>query len=368
MAWKEKTAAGTYKVRWRDGSGRKRSRSFTRSRDADRFLIEQERREQLGTLYDDRPETFGEFAGLHVDDDGRVQVTGNGWFERNRRAVRTSTFDRRAASRKHLEPFISLRLDRIGPTVVDDAVTMLASKHPRQAQLLLETVKMILRDARVRGQRVNEDVLQLRAPKYEGRERRFLTSTQVEALAYASAEPHLIRVAAYTGLRQGELCALRDEDLDMKNATLRVTHTLYKGSLGRLKTKAARRSVPLPPIVLREIREQLLYRPKGTEYVFPAPRGGPWDRAELSRRFKTWASNAQLEGIVFHDLRHTFASLAIKAGSHPKVLQELMGHETWQVTMDTYGHLFPGQKETAMNDLNQLLVRETATIAEASSS
>jgi integrase len=70
---------------------------------------------------------------------------------------------------------------------------------------------------------------------------------------------------------------------------------------------------------------------------------------------------------VFHDLRHTFASLAIKSGAHPKVLQELMGHETWQVTMDTYGHLFPGQKETAMKDLSRLVMRETVK-AQASSS
>jgi integrase len=97
----------------------------------------------------------------------------------------------------------------------------------------------------------------------------------------------MIRVAAYTGLRHGELCALRDEDLDLGAATVNVTHTLYKGTLGRLKTKAARRSIPLPAVVLREIREQLLRRPQGTGFVFPAPKGGPWDGAELSRRFKS---------------------------------------------------------------------------------
>jgi integrase len=367
MAWKEKTSSGTYKVRWRDNAGRKRSRTFSRSRDADRFLVEQTRREQLGTLFDEQPETFEQFAGLGIDDDGRVQLSGGGWFERHRLAVRRSTFDRRVASRKHLRDLLSVRLDRISSKLVDDVVIAVAAEHPRQAQLTLETVKMILRDARLRGHRVDQTVFELRPPKHEGRERRFLTPSQVEALANASSDPHLIRVAAYTGLRQGELCALRDEDLDIKNRTLHVTFTLYKGELGQLKTKAARRSVPLPPIVLQEIRRQLLHRPQGTGYIFPAPRGGPWDRAELSRRFKTWAGNAQLDGIVFHDLRHTFASLAIKAGAHPKVLQELMGHETWQVTMDTYGHLFPGQKETAMNDLNQLLVRESAS-AQASSS
>jgi Phage integrase family len=105
-----------------------------------------------------------------------------------------------------------------------------------------------------------------------------------------------------------------------------------KGNLGRLKTKAARRAVPLPPIVLREIRAQLLHRPARTGFVFPAPKGGPWDRTELSRRFKKWTDNAELAGVVFHDLRHTFASLAIKAGAHPKVLQELMAQETATAT------------------------------------
>jgi integrase len=95
-------------------------------------------------------------------------------------------------------------------------------------------------------------------------------------------------------------------------------------------------------------------RRKGTTWVFPAPKGGMWHRSEFAVKFKLWAWEAGLD-ITFHDLRHTFASLMVESGVHPKVLHELMGHKTFGVTMDLYTHLHDQQKRSAMDELQKLI-------------
>src|SRR5690348_8143092 len=97
MAWKEsyKTRNGErrYRVVARNASGKRESKSFDRSKDADTYLVELKRKEQLGHLWQDDPETFGAFAGLTFD--GRVGETGEGWFVRYKTSVKPSTYDRR---------------------------------------------------------------------------------------------------------------------------------------------------------------------------------------------------------------------------------------------------------------------------------
>src|SRR5262245_50381858 len=98
MAWIEtyKTHKGEkrYRVVTRDAVGKKHSKSFIRSKDAEAYRIEETRRDQLGHLWRDKPLTFGEFAGVAMNDDA-VRLTGDGWFQRWKAEVRVSTFDRR---------------------------------------------------------------------------------------------------------------------------------------------------------------------------------------------------------------------------------------------------------------------------------
>ena len=77
--------------------------------------------------------------------------------------------------------------------------------------------------------------------------------------------------------------------------------------------------------------------------VFLSPEGKRWDERNLRRSWYRCLGKAQLRLIRFHDLRHTFVSLLIEQGAHPKYIQEQAGHSSIQVTMDTYGHLFPSR-------------------------
>jgi len=84
--------------------------------------------------------------------------------------------------------------------------------------------------------------------------------------------------------------------------------------------------------------------------------GKPMDRHNLvSKSFKPILEKAGLRRIRFHDLRHTYASLAIRAGMDPKALQRAMGHSSITVTMDTYAHLFPGSYDNAINQMELML-------------
>ncbi|MEP7152878.1 MAG: site-specific integrase [Nitrospira sp.] len=98
---------------------------------------------------------------------------------------------------------------------------------------------------------------------------------------------------------------------------------------------------------------------KGTEvaaWVFLSPEGVRWDDRNLRRGWYRCLEKADIRKVRFHDLRHTFVSLLIKQGAHPKYIQEQAGHSSIQVTMDTYGHLFRSQNREWVNKLDDAVV------------
>jgi integrase len=147
-----------------------------------------------------------------------------------------------------------------------------------------------------------------------------------------------------------------------------VNQTLYKGN-GRVeykepKTRYSRRRVSLPPklgLYLRQYREerQVLYRQLGTELclddlVFANVDGKPIDPSILSHNFGRIIKKAGLNA-RFHDLRHSYASLLLAAGVHPKIVSEALGHSTVGITLDLYSHVFPGLQEAAVRKLDAVL-------------
>ena len=183
-----------YAVRWRDGAGKQRSRTFSRHKDAKRFRVEQDRARQLGQLYDAPPERFGDFLV--------------GWLGRHERRVRPSTFAREAQSLRRFDVLSRYYVEEITAARVEEIVMMGGT---RQGQIALRLMKRVLSDARARGQRVHEPVFAIEPPRHETRDPRFLTWAEVEELASYCREHRLIVVAALSGLRRGELFALRVE-------------------------------------------------------------------------------------------------------------------------------------------------------------
>src|SRR5712691_5431193 len=186
-----------YRARWIGVDGRARSRSFVLKKDAERFVLEQQRRASLGALYQAPPETLGDFAV--------------GWLDRYALRVRASTLHRTHEVMQHLDVFSNTALDEIRPAAVEDHIAALAKRAPRQAELTIRLLKQVLANAKERGHLVDEAVFRVKAPRREQSEMRFLEWGEVDELAANTIAPYgnMVLLAALTGLRQGELFALR---------------------------------------------------------------------------------------------------------------------------------------------------------------
>src|SRR5215211_4053941 len=174
-------------------------------------------------------------------------------------------------------------------------------------------------------------------------------------------------LAIATGLRQGELLALKWEDVDLERGVLRVRRTLTrvgaKVSLGEPKTKKSRRSVNLTAAAVEALQSHLshqleemeqlgsLYRPGGL--VFANEIGGIINPSNLrNRSFARLLKRAGLPPDTrFHDLRHTCATLLLSHNVNPKIVSEMLGHSSIAITLDTYSHVLPTMQESAIRAL-----------------
>lgn len=192
---------------------------------------------------------------------------------------------------------------------------------------------------------------------------RFLDLDEIKDLADTINPQYkaLVLTAAFTGLRFGELAALRLGRINMLRRTIRVEETLneVKGHLhfGPPKTKSARRTITMSKALTEQLATHMTEsRMTRDGLVFTAPMGGPMRRSLFRRRM--WLPGVQAsvgEPLRFHDLRHTHVALLVAAGQHIKVIQERLGHASIKTTLDTYGHLFDGLDQVAAEALDKAI-------------
>ena len=178
----------------------------------------------------------------------------------------------------------------------------------------------------------------------------FLTAEQVETLATTIDQRYstLTHLAAYTGLRAGEICALRVGRVDLAKGRITVAESVTEVQSRGLHFSEPktyeRRSVTLPAFLVEKLTTHMKGRPDEPDaFVFTSPEGSTLNHKNFYRRhFKPALAAAGLPAEMrFHDLRHTCAALCIALGAHPKAIQERLGHSSITVTLDRYGHLFP---------------------------
>ena len=172
----------------------------------------------------------------------------------------------------------------------------------------------------------------------------------------------LIYTALYTGMRRGELLALRWSNVDLDMAVISVTHSLLRRYGGEFvvkepKSGKSRRTIALPPslaLLLRkhrfsqaQERDFLGLKLSDDDLLFAKPDGAPLDPTTVSHAFQKVARRVGLPGVRFHDPRHTHASLMLRNGVHPKIVSERLGHSSVAITLDVYSHVTPGLQEAA---------------------
>ncbi|MCP3934207.1 MAG: site-specific integrase [Actinomycetia bacterium] len=158
-------------------------------------------------------------------------------------------------------------------------------------------------------------------------------------------------------MRRGEALGLRWRDLDLDSGDLRITQTIvtisYTPQFDTPKTKRSRRSIYLDHTTVDELRRHRLRQKEERlalgeawmndgDLVFTDELGRPLHPDKVTRAFRAHVREADLRSIRLHDLRHTYATLALKAGVHPKVVSDRLGHATTGITLDLYSHVTPG--------------------------
>src|SRR6202790_4921411 len=188
----------------------------------------------------------------------------------------------------------------------------------------------------------------VRLPKRKHADRGYLSHAQVAALAAAvQRQPEVVRFLAYTGLRWGEMAALRLCDFDMLRRRVSVSRSVTEsgGLVWSAPKMWERRSVPFPAAWADE-RPALMVGKGRDELVFTDLRGGVLRNSNYragvfeSAVEKCQKADETFPSITPHDLRHTAASLAVSAGANGKAVQRMLGHAKASMTLDVYADLF----------------------------
>ncbi len=201
-----------------------------------------------------------------------------------------------------------------------------------------------------------------------------LTREQARLLLQAARGDRLealYALALATGMRQGELLALKWREVDLEGQTARVRATVqYVKGKGFIfhdpKTRTSRRTIHLSPPVIQALRQHRARQAEerlalgvawqGQDLVFTTQVGTPIDDGHLLvRQFRPLLERAGLPRIRFHDLRHTAATLLLAAKVNPKVVPEMLGHSSVAITLDIYSHVLPDMQQDAAEPMAKAL-------------
>lgn len=221
------------------------------------------------------------------------------------------------------------------------------------------------------AEKLIDSEININFPKSHQREIRVLSKQEQRALENVLLGKYIDRyslgvlLCLYTGMRLGEVCALRWSDIDIDSKVIRISKTAQRIQnkdtednrktriiVDNPKTHASMREIPMPEFLAELLSD---YKKADEFYVLSARKSHPADLRSLQNRFKSILSAANIESVNFHALRHTFATRCIEAGVDAKSLSEILGHANVSITLDRYVHSSMEQKRESMNKLTAFL-------------
>lgn len=343
----------TYRVRWW-ADNKQHSKTFHKHDEARRFKAVLEGDMANGTFMDPK-------AGQKT-----VAVFAEEWFQDVHDLRPTSREQLRSCVWNHVLPeFGTLPLSAVTyqhvQVWVGRMIPKMAASTVRKNVFALRRIMQ----AAMRAGLVKTDPTQgISLPSASKNEQRYLTKSQIETLAEVVRPRYraMILVAAFGGFRFGELCALRRENIDPMRSTIKVKETLVdingKVSFGPPKTKTSMRTVTIPRSVMNELVAHMESHVGAmpSALVFTFENGTPIRRSWFRQRVWLGATKkAGLEGLRFHDLRHTFVALWVSLGRNAKEVSKVAGHSSVAFTLDRYGHLYDTDDDGLSDRLDQML-------------
>ncbi|HEY9315828.1 site-specific integrase [Williamsia sp.] len=349
------TAQGKrYRVRYRKPDGRQTDkRGFTTLRAAEGFASRIE---------------VTKADGLYIDPTlGKVTVTdwSKRWLDGKSNLTESTRFRYEGIITNHIEPtFGGNAVSKVRHIDVQEWISGQSGSPAsvvKNHRVLSQILELAVKDGRLPSNPAKGVSL----PKVRPAKRRYLTPSQVEALAKESEEwGVLILVLAYCALRWGEMAALKVEDVDMLRRRIHITKsvTVVNGRFvwGPPKDNQVR-SVPIPKSVALELSKYLAGKER-EDLLFAGPRSGNPLRTKAAREM--WFDAAVKSAgcplkFTPHELRHTAASLAVSAGANVKALQRMLGHAKASMTLDVYADLFDDDLDAvgvALDDIRARVV------------
>jgi integrase len=348
--------SGRWQARYTDRTGRQHTapRTFPTKGDALRYLATIETDLHRDTWLDERL--------------GRVRF--DSWAAQ----WQATTVNLRSSSRARDDSYLrSLILPTFGPLPIGDIDHLLVRRWVAELSASGRAPATVVKAAQVLGKIMSAAVdarmiatspcTRVPLPRIERQEMRFLEPHEIAALASTvdSRYRAAIYVAAYGGLRAGELFGLRPERVDLERGHLDIAEIVVEVRghivMGPPKTRAGRRTVPLPRAILDELRAHLKSAP-AREFVFTAPEGGVVRLGQWRQRvWKPAVERAGLGPLRIHDLRHTAVALWIAAGASPNDIARRAGHSSVVTVLDRYGHLLPGLQDSVTDALDAIARR-----------
>lgn len=354
---RESKAAGrdvfAYKVPYRDGNGVQTSETFSSLTQAKKFRDLVRSQKHAGLLEDFKA--------------GAVPVSSwaADWIESLRTVKRESTWTSyESLLRINVIPALGgMAVRAVTPMDIQRAVNEWSRDlAPKTVHLAYRVCGNLFRAAVTSGLRRSSPCVGISLPELPDYEVIPFTVEEVDALTQAIHPNYrmLIRVAAQTGLRIGELRGLTWDRVDLEARTITVNRQLQDGEFRPVKSKASKRVVPISKALASELA---IYRwenppralsvpvkggePVMAELVFLTVRGRPIGTSTLKGYWKKACAEVGIspERARFHNLRHFFASILIDRNQNALKIQKWMGHANVSVTLNVYGHLMPGSDD-----------------------
>jgi integrase len=211
-------------------------------------------------------------------------------------------------------------------------------------------------------------------PKRQPKEMKYWDEEQVKRFLEVAKDHRyypIFYLAIFTGMRRGEILGLKWEDVDLETGRISIKRTLVNVNSKMVlqdapKTKNARRVVDISESVVEVLKqhkkrqaEEMLMMGIRSDMVFTSLTGQFVKPSNLAKSFQRLTVKTGNPRIRFHDLRHTHATLMLKAGVHPKVVSERLGHSSISITLDTYSHVIPSMQKDAANLMDSLISSPT---------
>lgn len=256
--------------------------------------------------------------------------------------------------KNHINPQIgNIPLKKLSTEVLQNFINDL-NLSVSTIKTVFSTLKSSLSEAEDKGY-VKNVWSKVKLPKKENSIVRVLSTAEQQRLEKSLVDNADIGIliCLYTGLRIGELCALKWKDINFESSILTVNGTQARTENGieiiSPKSKTSKREIPMPSFLIEKIKALQ------TKSEFVISRyGKPFDVRTYRRHFKNILKSENLPNIKFHSLRHTFATRALEVGMDYKTLSEILGHSSVSITLDLYAHSLKEHKKKEMNKLDKI--------------